>query len=179
MPRRLVNAALLPPLLIVIGIVGYMAIERWPLFDALYMSVITLTTIGFGEVHPLTTAGRAFTMGLALSGIFTMFFAASEVLRSWASGELQAVLGKRKQERAMDRLESHVIVCGYGRMGRLVCREFTEAQVPYVVIDASDAALAEFALEGGVPLHGDATNDDCLRRAGIARARALVTVVPA
>jgi voltage-gated potassium channel len=118
-------------------------------------------------------------MGLALSGIFTMFFAASEVLRSWASGELQTLFGRRRQEQAMDRLENHLIVCGYGRMGRLVCREFSAAKVPYVVIDSSEASLAQFELEGGIALHGDATNDDCLRRAGIMRARALVTVVPA
>ena len=179
MPRPLVTAALLPPLLIFVGMLGYMAIERWPPFDALYMAVITLTTIGFGEVHPLSDGGRAFTMGLALSGIFTMFFAASEVLRSWASGELQTLFGRRIQEQAMDRLENHLIVCGYGRMGRLVCREFSAAKVPYVVIDSSEASLAQFELEGGIALHGDATNDDCLRRAGIMRARALVTVVPA
>lgn len=179
MPRRLLTITLLPALLIVSGVIGYMSIEGWPLFDALYMAVITLTTIGFGEVHPLSTAGRAFTMGLALSGIFTMFFAASEVLRSWASGELQALFGRRRQEKTMDSLENHLIVCGFGRMGRLVCREFSEAKVPYVVIDSSGDALAQFSLAGGVPLQGDATSDDCLRRAGIARARALVTVVPA
>jgi voltage-gated potassium channel len=178
-PRRLVIAALLPPLLIVAGVAGYVTIEGWPLFDALYMAVITLTTIGFAEVHPLTDAGRAFTMALALSGIFTMFFAASEVLRSWASGELKAILSRKRQEKTMNQLENHLIVCGYGRMGRLVCREFSEAGVPYVVIDSNESALAHFELTGGVSLHGDATSDDCLRRAGIARARALVTVVPA
>ena len=179
MPRPLLTAALLPPLLILVGMLGYVAIERWPPFDALYMAVITLTTIGFGEVHPLSDAGRAFTMGLALSGIFTMFFAASEVLRSWASGELQTLFGRKRQEQAMDRLENHLIVCGYGRMGRLVCREFSAAKLPYVVIDSNEASLALFESTGGMPLHGDATNDDCLRRAGIMRARALVTVVPA
>lgn len=179
MPRRLMTAAVLPPLLIVAGVIGYTTIEGWPVFDSLYMSVITLTTIGFGEVHPLTSGGRVFTMVLALSGIFTMFFAATEVLRSWASGELRAALARTRLERVMSELEDHLIVCGYGRMGRLVCRQFAEVGVPFVVIDTDASALAEFRAEGGVPLQGDATNDDCLRRAGIDRARALITVVPA
>jgi len=176
--RRLVTVALLPAGLIAVGLVGYTVIEGWPLFDSLYMTVITLTTLGFAEVHPLTTAGRAFTMVLALSGIFTMFFAATEVLRSWSSGELRLLFARQRLERIMGKIERHVIVCGYGRMGRLVCREFSEAGTPFIVLDSNDAALADFALPGGVSLHGDATNDDCLRRAGIDRARALVTVVP-
>lgn len=179
MRRRLLMAALLPPMLIVIGTLGYQLIEGWSFFDALYMAVITLTTIGFGEVHPLGMAGRVFTMVLALSGIFTMFFAATELLRSFASGELRALLGRQRIEKTMDKLTNHVVVCGYGRMGRLVCQEFSGVGVPYVVIDSTAEVLADFTLPHGVPLHGDATNDDCLRRAGIERARALVTVVPA
>lgn len=95
MHRRLVTVALLPAGLIAVGLVGYTVIEGWPLFDSLYMTVITLTTLGFAEVHPLTTAGRAFTMVLALSGIFTMFFAATEVLRSWSSGELRLLFARQ------------------------------------------------------------------------------------
>jgi len=178
MHRRLLTVALLPGLLILVGTAGYHLIEGWGLFDALYMAVITLTTIGFGEVHPLGTGGRVFTMGLALSGIFTMFFAATEILRSWASGELRAIFGRQRLERAMSNLEDHVLVCGYGRMGRLVCQEFSQVGVPFIIIDPNEEALVDFSLPHGVPLHGDATNDDCLRRAGIERARALVTVVP-
>ena len=177
MKRRLLEVAVLPPTLILGGMLGYHFVEGWTLFDSLYMAIITLTTIGFGEVHPLTTAGRVFTMVLSLMGIFTLFFAATEIVRTWASGELRTIMGLQRLEKSMAKLEDHVIVCGYGRMGRLVCQELARAAVPFVIIDQNGASLADFALAGGVPLHDDASTDECLRRAGIARARALVTVV--
>jgi voltage-gated potassium channel len=178
MRTRLLTTAALPPGLIVLGTVGYHAIEHWSWFDSLYMAVITLTTIGFGEVHPLGDGGRVFTMVLALLGIFTLFFAATEVLRAWASGELRARMGRQRLEKAMSRLENHVIVCGYGRMGRLICEEFARLHASFVIIDKDEARLADFALSGGIPLHGDATTDDTLKRAGIGRARALVVALP-
>jgi voltage-gated potassium channel len=165
-------------MLIFSGALGYHLTEGWSAFDSLYMAVITLTTIGFSEVHPLSNAGRSFTMVLSLSGIFTIFFATSEILRSWASGELRALMGRQRFEKAMSKLRDHVIVCGYGRMGRLVCQELSRVEVPFIILDNSPERLADFALKGGVPLHVDATNDESLRRAGIDKARALVTVLP-
>lgn len=169
---------LVPPALIAAGTAGYWQIEGWSFVDALYMSVITLTTVGFAEIHPLGTAGRLFTMALSLGGIFTMFFATTEVLRRWTNGELRSLLGKQRFERTMKERVDHVIVCGYGRMGRLVCDELSRAAVPFVVVDSAEGALADFALPHGVPVHGDATNDSCLKRAGIDSARALVAVLP-
>jgi voltage-gated potassium channel len=178
MRRRLLTIAALPPTLVAIGTGGYHVIEGWSLFDSLYMAVITLTTIGFAEVHPLGSAGRLFTMALSLTGIFAMFFASTELLRTWASGELRVLFGRQRMEKAMGTLNDHIIVCGYGRMGRLVCQEFSESGVAFVIIDNEETALADFSLPQGVALRGDATSDDCLKRAGIDRARALVTVVP-
>ncbi len=177
MRTRFVTIASLPGLLILSGTLGYHLIEGWRFFDSLYMAVITLTTIGFGEVHPMSSAGRAFTMALALLGIFTMFFASTEILRTWASGELRTLLGRQRMEKTMTRVQDHVVVCGYGRMGRLVCHEFSKRGVPFVVVERNEELLADFAVKGGVPLHGDATNDEVLKRAAIDRARALVTVV--
>lgn len=176
--RRLVASAVLPPALILLGTIGYRFVEQWSWFDSLYMTVITLTTIGFGEVHPLDGPGRLLTIALSLSGIFTIFFASSELLRSWASGELRTVLGRQRLEKAMNTSKDHVIICGFGRMGRLVSEELARAKIPFVLIDKAEMRLADFALKGGVPLHGDATSDEVLQRAGIARARALVTVLP-
>jgi voltage-gated potassium channel len=158
--------------------VGYRAIEGWPLFDALYMAVITLTTIGFGEIHPLTTAGRVFTMAFAVGGIFTFFFAASEMFRIVVGGELQLLLGVRRMEKKIASLKGHVVVCGYGRMGREICDEFTHAHQPYVIVDRNPERLRAFALAEGHPLVGDATDDEVLRHAGIERARAMVVVMP-
>lgn len=178
MHRRLLLVAVLPPTLVLLGMFGFHFVEGWTLFDALYMSVITLTTIGFSEVHPLTTSGRIFTMVLSLTGIFAMFFAGTELLRTWASGELRTMMGRQRLEKTMRKLEEHIIVCGYGRMGRLVCNELSRAGVPFIIIDRGEGTLADFTLPHGVPLHDDATTDECLKRAGIDRARALVTVVP-
>lgn len=170
--------AALPPALLVVGTIGYSTLEHWSFFDALYMSVITLTTVGFSEVHPLDTTGRVFTMILSLGGIFTLFYAGTELVRTWASGELRQLLGRQRGEKAMNLLKDHVIVCGFGRMGRLVCHELSRVKLPYVVIDNEETRLAEFSMPSGVPLHGDATLDDTLKRAGIERARAVVVVLP-
>jgi voltage-gated potassium channel len=178
MRTRLLTTALLPPLLLLTGTLGFHEVEGWPLFDSLYMTVITLTTVGFGEVHPLTAPGRVFTMILSLGGVFTLFFAASEVLQTWASGELRALMGRQRLEKVMNTLADHVIICGYGRMGRLICQEFSRVGVSFVIVDNTPARLADFSLPRGLPLPGDATTDEALKRAGIDRARALVTVLP-
>jgi voltage-gated potassium channel len=176
-PRYLFLTLLVPVTLLVVGTLGYMVLERWGLLDALYMTVITLTTVGFNEVHEMDPPGRVFTMFLALGGIFTLFYAATAVIRVVVSGELQDILGKQRMERSLEQMRNHFIVCGYGRMGRLVCQEFSGQGLPFVVIDRNEAALEGFQLPGGIPLPGDAASDEVLRKAGIDRARALVTVV--
>jgi voltage-gated potassium channel len=175
--NRIFLVGLVPFALIGMGTLGYWSIEGWGWFDALYMAVITLTTIGFGEVHPLRPAGRAFTMGLALGGIFVLFFTTAEVLRLIVSGEVQRLLGRRRREKRMASLSGHVIVCGFGRMGRQICQEFADAHVAFVAIDKSADTLADFGLRLGQPLLGDATMDEVLRAAGIDRARAIVVAV--
>jgi voltage-gated potassium channel len=175
--RRLLFVAVIPLLLVVTGTIGYHLIERWPLGDALYMTVITLTTIGFSEVHPLHRGGRAFTMLLAMGGIFSLFFAATELIRSIVTGEIASLLGRQRMERNLSQLQGHLIVCGFGRMGRFVCREFSALAMPFVVIDRDPRPLENFDMPHGIALHGDATVDEILRRAGVDRARALVTVV--
>ena len=184
LPRRLVFLMLMPALLVILGTTGYYLIENrwsetheWSLFDALYMTVITLTTTGYGEVHPLSTPGRVFTIFLSLGGIFAIFYVGTEVIRSVVSGELGQLLGKRQMERALAQVHDHVIVCGYGRMGRRVCEEFSHDKVPFVIIDRSEAVLGDFQMPHGLHLVGDATSDEVLRRAGIDRARGLVTVM--
>src|SRR5947208_254927 len=119
--RRYLAMLLVPIVLLVVGTVGYDVIEGWSLLDGLYMTVITLTTVGFNEVHPLSEAGRIFTILLALGGIFTLFYTATEVIRAVVSGEVQDIVGRQQMERSLTALQNHLIVCGYGRMGRLVC----------------------------------------------------------
>ena len=178
LPRRYLLLLLIPTGLIAFGTIGYTVLEeKYTVFDSLYMTVSTLTTVGFGEVHPLSNRGRAFTIILMLSGVFTLFYAAGEIIRAIVSGEVRTALGKQRMEQSLSRLNQHVIVCGYGRMGRLVCREFEAQSVPYVVIERHTELLAEFPPKQGIGLPGDATLDEVLKQAAVARARALVSVV--
>jgi voltage-gated potassium channel len=179
--RRQLSVALLTPLLLVaLGTLGYYLIEagRYTLFDALYMTVITLSTIGYEEVNgPLSTRGRVFTIVLILGGVFTFFYAVTAIIRAIVSGEVRQILGRQRMERSLAQMHQHMIVCGFGRMGRLVCQQLSRQQVPFVVIDRNEELLADFNLAGGVPLPGDATSDEILRQAGIDRARGLISVM--
>jgi voltage-gated potassium channel len=169
----------IPILLVLGGTYGYYIIEpEYTLFDSLYMTVITLTTVGYAEVHPLSTAGRAFTIALLLLGVFSLFFAGTELIRFIVSGEVHEIFGRRLVERNLAAINRHVIVCGYGRMGRYVCADFSRQGLPFVAIDRSADLLKDFRLPGGLPVVGDATSDEVLKRAGVDRARALVAAAP-
>jgi voltage-gated potassium channel len=163
--------------LLAAGTLGYMVIEGDSFFDALYMTVITLTTVGYGEhPKPLSDQGRLFTVWLLLGGVFTLFWAAGEMIRAIVSGEMQGILERRRMERSLAELHNHLIVCGYGRVGKLVCREFSQQKLDFVVISANEDLLSTFNLDSGIAIQGDATSDELLRRAGVERARALVAV---
>jgi voltage-gated potassium channel len=168
---------LIPTVLVAAGTFGYWTIEKeYSLFDSLYMTVVTLTTVGYEEVHPLSPAGRVFTIVLLLGGVFTFFFTATEIVRAVVSGEVQQALGRQWMERSLAEMKDHVIVCGYGRMGRFICQEFSRNGYPFVAIDRSGDNLKALSSSHGVALPGDASDDEVLRHAGIERARALVTV---
>jgi voltage-gated potassium channel len=177
LPRRFLLVLLVPNLLLLIGTIGYYVLEpAYSLFDALYMTVITLTTVGYAEVHDLSTTGRAFTMLLLLGGVFTLFYMATEGIRAVVSGELQDFWGKQSMEHTLAELKGHMIVCGYGRMGRFICKEFAAEGLSSVVVERNAGLLEDFRVPHGIPLHGDATSDEVLKRAGVERARALITV---
>jgi voltage-gated potassium channel len=145
--------------------------------DALYMTVITISTVGFEEVSELTAPGRGFTIALILGGVFTLFYAGTEIIRAILEGELKEMFGRQRMERSLAELKDHFIVCGLGRMGRQVCQEFSALGLPFVVIERREDVIREFRVPHGVAVHGEATSDDVLKRAGVERARGLVTVV--
>ena len=176
--RGIIVAALVPFVLLGAGSIGYHVIEGWPYFDSMYMTVTTLATVGFGEVHPLSNAGRMFTVAMILGGVFTMGAAVTAVIRAIVSGELQRLVGRQRMERSLAGMKEHVIVCGYGRMGRIICAELAQIGQPFVAIDRDHALIEDFPSKIGVALEGDATDDDTLKRAGIERARALNSALP-
>jgi voltage-gated potassium channel len=139
------------------------------------MSVITLTTVGYFEVHPLSQAGRAFTIVYLMGGVFTLFFTASEAVRALVSGEVLSVLGRQRMEKSLQEIKNHFVVCGFGRMGRLVCREFSSLGLPFVAIEKHGELLRGVSIPHGILIQGDATSDAVLRRAGVERARGLVS----
>lgn len=176
--RRLGLLVIVPLCLVLAGTLGYWLIEpEYTLFDSVYMTITTLTTVGYGEVHPLSATGRWFTMALLLGGVFTLFYTATEMIRIIVSGEMGRALGKQRMERNLAELHNHVIVCGYGRMGRLVCRQLAAHETAFVLIERQSDLLEDFEVPHGLALHGDATSDLMLKKARIERARALVTVL--
>jgi voltage-gated potassium channel len=173
--RRLLAPLAVLLALVALGTLGYQLVEGWPWFDALYMTATTITTVGFQEVHPLGPGGRVFTIVLVLGGVFTAFYAAAELIRAVVTGELRAVLGRQRMESRLEKLRGHLVICGFGRMGRLVAEEFSTSGLDFVVVDREAGVLEGFTLPHGIPLVGDATADEVLRRAGVDHARALVT----
>jgi len=175
--RQLRGPALVLLALVAIGTFGYAAIEGWPFLDALYMTVTTLATVGFGEVHPLSAAGRIFTIGLIILGVGGALYTLTAIVQWVFEGHLGQAWERRRMQRRVDGLDRHFILCGYGRVGRQVARDFRQAGVEFVVVDVNQASLDLAAEDGFLCVRGDATGDETLNRAGIRRARGLVTCV--
>jgi voltage-gated potassium channel len=175
---RLRVAFLLVVLVIVTGVLGYRFVAEYPWFDALYMTIITLTTVGFFEVHPLSPAGRGFTMVLLVAGLGIVFYTVVTLAESVVEGEFQRVFGRRRMEQRIAALRAHYVVCGFGRIGEVVCRELGAKPVPFVVIehDAERVRTAEAAQY--LVLHGDATHEATLLMAGVQQAQGLFAALP-
>ncbi len=163
--------------LVSLGTAGYMFIESWYFLDALYMTVITLATVGFKEVHDLSDAGKIFTILLIVFGVSVIGFALSKLAQIMFEGQLQRFIGRKKLEKSIDSLTGHYIVCGYGRIGSLICKEFAAKPIPFVVVENDPIVLDKLETDSHLFLRGDATEDDVLLQAGIKRAKGLVSVV--
>ena len=173
---RLAGALTALGLVIIGGALGYRFIEDgWSMGDALYMAVIVVTTVGLQEVHELSGAGRLFTIVLVLGGVGVFSYSLTTLASHLITGELRDVLGYRRMERRINELSGHQIVCGFGRMGRQVAHELKRQNQPLVVIDQTIESIERAFEEGYLALVGDARDDDVLRRAGVERAKGLVT----
>jgi voltage-gated potassium channel len=163
--------------LLLIGSLGFVWLEGWDFFDALYMTVTTLTTVGYGEVHPLDRIGRIYNMVLILTGMGVMFYIVGSLARVLIEGELQAVLGRRKLIKNIKKLKNHYILCGFGRIGEIIARQLKDRGLSLVVVESSPALLPRLEASGYYFINGDATRDEVLLEAGIERAKGLVAVV--
>jgi voltage-gated potassium channel len=164
-------------LLVTLGVAGYSFIEGWRFLDALYMTVITLGTVGFKEVHDLSDSGKIFTMALVVFGVSVLGYIVGSLAQIMFEGQLQRIVGRKKLEKMIDALSDHYIICGYGRMGSLICREFAAKPLPFVVVEKSVEVIEKLKDEGYLYLHGDSTDDETLLKAGIRRAKGLISVV--
>lgn len=175
--RPIYNALGALAALLLIGTAGYTTIECWSFIDAAYMTIITLSTVGFGETHPLSPSGRVFTVVLIVGGASLAAYAFSTLGEFISTGELRAHLEQRRHSRILKTLKDHVVVCGYGRVGRHVVHELIAEGVSFVVVDKDLAAVEHVRHNGHLALLGNAANDDVLREAGIERAIGLVAAV--
>jgi voltage-gated potassium channel len=160
------------------GVLGYHYIEGWPLFDSLYMTVITLATVGYGETHPLSMPGRVFTIFLILSGMSIIFYALTEITTFVIEGEMTGILRRRRMNRHINKLKNHYILCGAGRSGSHVLNELRKTGRSCVVIEKDPAKVKHLLSEHVPVVEGEATEDLVLRSAGIERAAGLVTALP-
>jgi voltage-gated potassium channel len=172
--RRFALAVSLVALMTVIGATGYLLIEHMSVLDAFYMSVITISTVGFQEVKPLSPAGRLFTIGLIVTGVGSAIYLFTVIGELVVEGRLREFLGKSAMNRKIHSLQQHVIVCGYGRFGRAVVEELTRNAVPMAVIEADLAKQAELDSIGALHVTGSALEDSVLEDAGVSSARAIV-----
>lgn len=181
MDRRLiVRIALLALLLLVtilMGTAGFHIVEGYSFFDAFYMTLITITTVGYAEVHPLSPAGRLFNSFLILFGVSAMFLSVGAMTQIIVEMQLTDQTGEKTKRRRIGRMKDHYIVCGFGRVGRNAAQELQRAGVPFVVVDSSDERVARAGSAGMMAIRANATRDDSLREAGIARARGFIAAL--
>ncbi len=161
-------------LLLVIGTVGFHLIEGWSLFDGLYMTLTTLTTIGYQETHPLSHAGRVFNTFMIVTGVGLVFLLIGSLTQALIEFEFEETFGRRRMERDIGRLSDHYIICGAGRVGRSVAHEFQRKPAPYLVIEANQAKSERYRAEFPLMIVGDASQEAVLHEARIEHARGLV-----
>ena len=170
-------AAILLVIVIAVGVTGYTLINRWNLLDSFYMVIITISTVGYTEVHPQSHAGRLFTSGLIVVGVATMLYGFGVFAETLADNAFGRYRRERRLQRDLDHLRDHYIICGYGRIGTQIVAEFEDHKVPYVVIDQTEEAVERIRAEGRLHIEGDASKEEILKQAGIERAKGLISAV--
>lgn len=167
-------------LIVAMGTIGFIFIEKYSFIEALYMTIITISTVGYAEVHPLSNAGRLFNIFLIISSLTTTAFALTMLTRYVVDGEINRYFKNRRMMTSINKLENHVILCGYGRNGKQAAETLLQHKVQFVIIEINAEKIEQDNLNGLKLLYvkGDATEDETLIRAGIKNARALISALP-
>lgn len=163
--------------IVTFGTAGYAIFEEMGPFDAFYMTLITISTVGFSEIKPLSHVGRLITVVIIVSGISVLTYTLGQVAKIFVEGELRRILGRRKLERQISELRNHFIICGYGRIGSVIVQEMAAENVPFVVIEEDPAKVELLEKDGVLYINKDATTEESLHDAGIEHARGIVTAV--
>ena len=174
---RLGRAVLILLGILMFGTFGYYLIEDWTIFDSFYMTVITISTVGFAEISPPTALGRVLTVIIIIAGISFGTYTIGTIVRIFVEGELMNYFGRRKVQKKISDLADHFIVCGYGRIGRIICDELAADNFDFVIIEQNPEAVEDVVEKNYLCIEEDATTEEALHLAGIMKARALVTAV--
>ena len=174
---HLIITILVSAILVALGTAGYVLIEGWPVLDSLYMTVITFSTVGFGEIRQLSPAGRIFTLILIVLGVGFVAYVIGNVIQFLVEGRIRLILGRHKLDKKIDRMNSHYIVCGYGRMGRALCRYLSQRHLNFVVIEKNTNRIPVMNEDGILYIAGEAPQEANLNKAGIKRASNLIATL--
>ncbi len=173
-------AYLLFPLVVIVilGAFGFHYIERWSFIDSFYMTITTLTTVGFGEVHPLSNIGKIFTIALILLGVGVATYSFSRIVGLIVEGDIFRTRRKIKMDKQIAKLENHIIICGFGRLGRIVHRDLSLKHQKTVIIDNSEKVTEDLEANQILAIRGSADDEEVLKSAGILKAKVLLTLLP-
>ncbi len=163
--------------IVAFGTCGYYFVERMPLFEAFYMTIITISTVGYAEIVPLSQAGRVLTVIIIILGISVGAYTIGLLVRAFVEGELSKIVGRRKVQKQISSLKNHFIVCGFGRIGRIMCRELAADNIGFVVIEQDPATIEDIEIQRYLSIEMDATSEEALLAAGIMKAKGIATAV--
>lgn len=174
---KIMRGVMMLAMVLLIGTIGYMVIEEWQLLDALYMTVITITTVGYGEIRQVSEPGRIFTIFIIFAGMGILGYTFGMVAQAMVEFQVRSILGRRKLGLKIKSLKDHYIMCGYGRIGRIIAQELNSNKIPVIVIDQNPDSKEALENQDIPYIIDDATSEDVLIEAGIERAKGLIAVV--
>ena len=176
-PAKIIKGFVILMVILLIGTAGYMQIEGWRFLDSLYMTIITITTVGFREVGDVSGAGRLFTIFIIFTGMGIIAYIVGMTAQAMVDLQVRSIIGRRKLGLKIRSIKDHFLICGFGRIGKVICHELKAHEIPMVVID-NDPETRQILEGEGIPfINDDATNEDVLIEAGVERAKGLISVV--